>query len=396
MTSNRAMQVLGYNSNLHPAESIDALIQKLDEFAGPVRRELNWSCLGVDLRLGSEAIHECMNNKAQVQALRTCFERNQLSAHTINAFPLSAFQTESVKENAYIPDWSRAERLADSIALIDIALALCDDDLITISTLPLSFKPWSTAAHIVETSAQQLGQWVAAAAQAYDACGRTVHLAIEPEPWCLLENSAEVIAFWQGPLATHGVAACAAILGDEGHARAALKRHLGICFDTCHVSLAYEDQAVAVQQLTAHEIPILKVQFSAAPELNNPAQDAAGVAALAAMAEPRFLHQTAIASDTGSLWKVVDLDELPSALAHMPQATCIRSHFHIPIFWPTQNSGVSSTIEDSIKGLRACIAAGAQHIAVETYTWSVLADTEQDALSGTVKELAFLQEIMHA
>ena len=295
------MQVLGYNSNLHPAETVDELIQKLEDFAAAVRRELNWPKLGVDLRLGSQAIQECQAQETQLQALRDCLQRNHLSAHTINAFPLSAFQTAAVKENAYIPDWTTAERLADSIALIDMALALCDDDLITISTLPLSFKPWSTAATVLETCAAQLGQWVAAAAQAFEHCGRTVHLAIEPEPWCLLENTAEVIAFWQGPLATRGLAACRAILGDEAQARAALQRHLGICFDTCHVSLAYEDQVAAVASLCAHNIPILKVQFSAAPEVINPAQDAEGVKALAAMAEPRFLHQTAIASAAGFL-----------------------------------------------------------------------------------------------
>ena len=92
----------------------------------------------------------------------------------------------------------------------------------------------------------------------------------------------------------------------------------------------------------------------------------------------------------------MDLDQLADALTHMPNATRVRSHFHIPIFWPAQSSGVSSTIADSIKGLQACVAAGAQHIAVETYTWSVLANNELDALSGTVQELAFLQEIIDA
>ena len=385
------MQVLGYNSNLHPAEHVSELIEKLDAFAATVRQQLGWQRLGVDLRLGSVAIEECQHPET-VQALRSCLDTNKLSAHTINAFPLSAFQTKEVKENAYIPDWTTAQRLRDSIALIDIALQLCDDELITISTLPCSFKPWAFNASLMESCARQLGQWVAAAAQAYERTDRTVHLAIEPEPWCFLEHSSEVIAFWQGPLATVGLSACAEIIGNQ--ASEAMQRHLGICFDTCHVSLAYEDQAAAVQRLRDHQIPILKVQFSAAPEVVRPHQDTAGLDELVAMAEPRFLHQSAIATPSGSLWKTVDLPEVASAVQHMPNAERVRSHFHIPVFWPVQDSGLSSTITESIAGLKACIAAGAQHIAVETYTWSVLADNDVDAISGTVKELAFLQGVI--
>jgi hypothetical protein len=102
------------------------------------------------------------------------------------------------------------------------------------------------------------------------------------------------------------------------------------------------------------------------------------------------MHQTAAASASGSLSKVQDLDQLDLCLSRLPNATAVRSHFHIPIFRPAQASGLSSTINDSRKGLDACVAAGCTHISVETYTWSILAEHERDALDGTVRELQHL------
>lgn len=218
-------------------------------------------------------------------------------------------------------------------------------------------------------------------------------LALEPEPWCFLETTHDVVAFWHGALAQHGVAAAAAALdGDRAAASAAIARHLGICWDTCHVSLAFEDQAVAVTRLRAAGVPIAKVQVSAAPEVHDPYADSDGVAALRALAEPRFLHQTAARSTAGSLVKVEDLDQLDALLARLPTASTVRSHFHIPIFKEPQERGLSTTIGDSLAGLRACLADRAQpHVAVETYTWSVIAASEGDPLKGTVRELGFLR-----
>jgi hypothetical protein len=208
-----------------------------------------------------------------------------------------------------------------------------------------------------------------------------------------LETSYDAVAFWHGALAQAGVAACAEALdGDRDAAQAAVARHLGICFDTCHVSLAFEVQDEAVARLRDANVPIAKVQVSAAPEVLDPHNDSDGLDALRALVEPRFLHQTAARSASGSMAKVEDLDQLDALLARLPTANAVRSHFHIPIFKAAQERGLSSTINDSLAGLRACLATRhPPHVAVETYTWSVLAKSEGAPLAGTVRELAFLR-----
>jgi len=388
------MQALGYSTNLHAAEGSDEIVEALTSFAGPAREQLGWDRLGIDLRLGAQAIAD-LRDPAALDRLRRAIDDHALSAHTLNGFPLGRFQAEVVKRDAYRPDWVDDERLAASESLLDLALALSDAPLVTISTVPGSYRPFGAEHNDAAEIASRFGRWAAAAARRQRDTGRTVVLCPEPEPWCFLETSWDVAWFWQGPLAEHGLAACAdALDGDLLAARAALATHLGVCVDTCHLSLAFEDQAAAVARMRDAGARIAKCQVSAAPEVIRPHEDTEGVAELRALAEPRFLHQTAAQSVAGSLAKVEDLDQLDECLARLPDAHAVRSHFHIPLFREPSERGLSSTVLDSIAGLRACLAAGCDHVAVETYTWSVLEKRARDAFDGTVRELGFLRGVV--
>jgi sugar phosphate isomerase/epimerase len=386
---------VGYSSNLHAAEGVAELQAVLAGFTTQVRARLGWQRMGLDLRLGSQAIAE-LADPTVCTRLRRSLDDAGVDAYSLNAFPLRPFQAAVVKADAYLPDWTDSQRERDTIALIPIALALSDAQLITISTVPGSYRPFGHIRNDAQRIAAALGRWAGHAALARRQHGRTVVLCLEPEPWCLLETSWDAAWFWQGPLALDGLTACAGILdGDHDAARSALAVHLGICFDTCHFSLAYEDQAAAVTRLRNAGIPIAKCQFSAAPQVRDPQNDPAGVQTLQGLAEPRFMHQTCAVSANGSTSKVQDLDQLGLCLARLPGAIAVRSHFHIPVYRPVQGSGLSSTVADSVLGLRACVEAGCRHLSVETYTWSILAESERDALQGTVRELEFLTETIN-
>ncbi len=385
---------LGYSSNLHAAETVADLERVLVDFTGEARRRLGWERLGLDLRLGSVAIRE-LADPATLARLRRALDQAGAAAHSLNAFPLRPFQAKVVKADAYRPDWTESERERDTIAIIPIALALSDAAVVTVSTVPGSYRPFGATKNDHHTIAAALGRFAGQAARAKRDHGRRVVLALEPEPWCTLETSHDAATFWRGPLASAGVAAAAVVLdGDQRAAAAAIVEHLGVCFDTCHFSLAFEDQQAAVARLVAAQVPIAKCQFSAAPEVRDPHHDVAGVAALRALAEPRFMHQTAATSASGSLSKVEDLDQLDTCLARLPNATAVRSHFHIPVYREPQEGGLSSTVADSRLGLAACLAAGCTHVSVETYTWSILAAHERDSLDGTVRELEALRRLI--
>ena len=376
---------LGYSTNLHAAETLAELEQRLLPFASGVRTALGWERLGIDLRLGDQALADLAQPGATAR-LRAACDRLGLAAHTLNGFPLRAFQAPRVKEQAYLPDWSEEARLTSSLRLLEVALALSDDALVTISTVPGAYRQAGPQHNDVATIARNLARWVVAAHRSWEQTGRIAVLCLEPEPWCLLETSHDVAWFWSSPLREHGLPVLRAAVGSA--AEAALARHLGVCVDTCHLSLAFEDQAAAVARMAAAGACIAKCQFSAAPEVRLP--DADGLKALRGLAEPRFLHQSAAASASGSQARVADLDQLDLLLQRLPGAALLRSHFHIPVFRPAQPSGLSSTIQDSERGLAACVAHGCTHVAVETYTWSILAPDARDVQAGTIRELQHL------
>ena len=96
--------------------------------------------------------------------------------------------------------------------------------------------------------------------------GRTVTLAIEPEPHCFLETTDETVAYFTGHLYTGAAAArlaqLAAIPISEAHV--ALRRHIGIVFDIGHQAVGFEDIPVSLQKLVDAGIPIFKLQEVAA------------------------------------------------------------------------------------------------------------------------------------
>ncbi|MFM2092465.1 MAG: hypothetical protein RLZZ127_2954, partial [Planctomycetota bacterium] len=290
--------------------------------------------------------------------------------------------------DAYRPDWADPERERWTLALLDAALLLSDEQTVTVSTVPGGWRPHHRRS-LDRDLAAGLGRWAAAALRIADRSGRRVVLAPEPEPGCSLETTWDAVRFWTGPLAGDGLAAATAALdGDTAAARRALARHLGLCVDACHLAVMGEEPESALARLAAAGVPVVKCQASACPEADG--RDPAQVTALAAMAEPRFLHQTVATSATGSSWFVEDLDRLPTALARIPDAVRLRTHFHIPLHREPAGP-LRSTRNHTAATVAACRAAGCPHVAVETYTWSILGDGT-GLESGTAAELRWLAE----
>ena len=97
--------------------------------------------------------------------------------------------------------------------------------------------------------------------------GRTVTLAIEPEPYCFLETTDETVAYFEEHLYS-GEAAAHARRGSPGsrsrRRTSALRRHIGIVFDICHQAVEYESIRESLQALVDAGIPIFKLQEAAA------------------------------------------------------------------------------------------------------------------------------------
>ncbi|MEV5865301.1 metabolite traffic protein EboE [Streptomyces tendae] len=343
---------LAYCTNVHPAETLDGVLAQLRDHCEPVRKRLGRDRLGIGLWLARDAAHALVTDPAALRGLRTELDRRGLEVVTLNGFPYEGFGAEEVKYRVYKPDWADPERLEHTTSLARLLAGLLPDDVTdgTISTLPLA---WRTAYD--ETRADKARTALVTLAERLDALqdltGRSIRIGLEPEPGCVVETTHDALA----PLT--------AIAHDR----------IGVCVDTCHLATSFEDPHTALDALAAARVPVVKSQLSAALHADHPA-DPAVRAALAAFAEPRFLHQTRTTTPSGGLHGTDDLDEALADGGPLPDTAPWRAHFHVPLH-AAPAAPLTSTLPVLKTALTRLVGGPhplTRHLEVETYTWQAL------------------------
>ncbi|MEO1330431.1 MAG: metabolite traffic protein EboE [Pseudomonadota bacterium] len=382
---------LCYCANVHPGESLEDAIRIARTHGAAVKAMVSPEApMGYGLRLTAEAAAEAVQEPARLAALRDALAETGLVAFTVNGFPYGPFHGRPVKEAVYRPDWRTPERLRYTIDLAEAMAALSHETDLSLSTVPGAFRPdgIGAEARIAET----MIAFVAHAAALEARTGKTVRLAIEPEPECLLETTAEAIAFFEAHLfSTAAVAALGERAGlSRAAAETALRRHLGLCFDVCHAAVEFEDPDASLDALEAAGIGVYKLQLSAA--LSIPRVDAAARSALAAYDEPTYLHQVVVRDAAGALTRRLDLGVALAQAAKgdgEAEGDAWRVHFHAPVF-AAAAPPFETTQADLIKVLeRQARRPISRHLEIETYTWGVL----PPALRAASVEAMIAQEI---
>jgi hypothetical protein len=199
--------------------------------------------------------------------------------------------------------------------------------------------------------------------------GKRLVLALEPEPACFLETTADAVAFFQDELlGAASLTAFAELTGlDASGAEHALRRHVGVCLDACHASVEFEQPHEALATLRAAGIAVPKLQLSAG--LRVAPVEPSTLEALRSFADEVYLHQTVARDETGALVRFLDLGEALDA-ARNTAFSELRVHFHVPVF-ERELAPFSSTQDDLARVLEQ---AGElpPHLEVETYTFDVL------------------------
>ncbi|MFF5883286.1 metabolite traffic protein EboE [Streptomyces sp. NPDC012589] len=341
---------LAYCTNVHPAETLDGVLAQLRDHCEPVRRRLGRDRLGIGLWLARDAARALVGDPSALRGLRCALEQRGLEVVTLNGFPYEGFGADEVKYRVYKPDWADPERLEYTTALARVLAGLLPDDVTegSISTLPLA---WRTAyddrrAAAARTALRTLAERLDVL---QDLTGRSVRVALEPEPGCVVETTRDALA----PLTA------------VGHDR------IGICVDTCHLATSFEDPHTALDDLTRAGVPVVKSQLSAALHAEQPHLPEVREA-LAAFAEPRFLHQTRTTTAAG-LRGTDDLDEALTGTA-LPDTTPWRAHFHVPLH-ADPTAPLTSTLPVLTSALARLVGGPhplTHHLEVETYTWQAL------------------------
>ncbi len=385
---------LTYCTNIHAGESWPEVLAGLETHLPAIKAAVAPEApFGVGLRL-SAAAAEALSAPARFEAFRSFLETGGYYVFTLNGFPYGAFHGQPVKEGVYRPDWRDPARLTYTNRLADLLARLLPEGMTgSVSTVPGTFKPWvenqGTIDAIVHNLVGHAGHLVALEARG----GQRIVLALEPEPCCLLETIAETVEFFEtrlfGAVAVRQLSALSGL--NAAAAEAALRRHLGVCYDVCHAAVEFEDPRASLAALRAAGIEIAKIQLSSA--LRIPDLDAGGAQRLRPFDEPVYLHQVVARGGDGTLERFLDL---PEALARIEQSRGKewRIHFHVPIF--LEQLEAFSTTQSFLREVLALHRAEpvTEHLEVETYTWDVLPAAQREvAVSAAIaRELTWVKE----
>lgn len=378
---------LSYCTNVHPGQTVAEVEAGLDRFTVPVAGGFG-EPVAAGLWLAQPVVQELLAAADTAQQFADGLARRGLTCHTLNAFPYGNFHAERVKEKVYVPDWSTESRLAYTVGCAKVLAALLPQGVEgSISTLPLGFKGFDHPPGFLYAAMTRLIVAARELDRLRDETGTMIRLAIEPEPFCALETTAEAIDFFRR-------------LWVEAERRGVaeiVRTHLGLCFDVCHQAVEFEDVGQSVRELAAASVRINKVHITCALQLDNPAQNHDGCEALKRYAEPRYLHQTLARGPDGRLARAVDLTEqlVDNPPADFLEADAWRVHFHVPV--DAERLGPLATTRPALREALAEIAAldYPPHLEVETYTWEVLpGDGPPDLVEGLTRELLATKRLL--
>ena len=375
--------------NVHPANSLDELLNNISHQATSVNREFQRICTSESMSLGlwfpASVASQLRTNSENLRELKQTLQAAGLTVHTVNGFPFGDFHQDVVKHDVYLPTWADSQRVSYTLDLIEILAELIPPGRTgTISTLPLG---WPTAigpnreeSEFFERCCRNLCQVAARLTELNDETGKQIQLCLEPEPGCILSTTDDLVEFYLEKLRRYSDY-------DEQ-----FDRFLGACHDVCHSAVMMEPQAAAIQKLITAKIPIGKIQISSAPWYRAGHDDAADVTIfarqLSGFDEPKYLHQTMIQG-------IGLIDDLPLARKEhqLGSHRDWRIHFHVPIYlerlgllWTTQ-----SEILECLRAIKESALTQLPHFEVETYAWNVLPSEQRwETLErGIAQELAW-------
>ena len=346
---------LAYCANIHRGETWAETFAALETHTLAVKeRVCPAKPYAIGLRLSAQAARELAQGQLLTQFQRW-LEKHDCYIFTINGFPYGRFHGQRVKEQVYLPDWSSRERLDYTKLLFGLLAHLVPAGVEgSVSTVPGSFKEFIKTEQQRQEIRDNVFKCVEHIARLSEQSGKTLHLGLEPEPLGLLETTLETVEFFRR-------------LREEHPGDARLEQHLGVNYDTCHLSIEYENPAEALALLRGDHIKVSKLHLSSALKLRATEQ---ARAALASFADDVYLHQV-IAREAGG--KIVRYRDLDVALAAKAPAEEWRVHFHIPLHCPATEWFEPTT--DHLLGVLDVLKAEpdlCSHLEMETYTWEVM------------------------
>ncbi|MDT0608502.1 metabolite traffic protein EboE [Croceitalea rosinachiae] len=386
---------LTYCTNIHPGEDWETTFESLKKYIPGVKKEVAGSKkLGIGLRLSNKASEE-LGLESVLYDFKDWLQANDVYVFTMNGFPYGNFHGERVKDKVHQPDWTTHERLEYTSRLFKQLNYLLPTGISGgISTSPVSYKHWfNSESELIKAKEIGAENMLTVAMQLFqieEKTGNYLHLDIEPEPDGIIENSEEVLDFFNNHLIPKGIKKFKKEYGfSDEKATILIKRYLTVCYDVCHFALAYEEPQDSFAKFRTNGIRIGKIQISAALKILFCDSEQREIwESLEKFNEPTYLHQVTELIDG----KVVTYQDLPLVLDNRKSANELRAHFHVPIFLE-KFSNLYSTQDQILKVISYLLQNNiCEHLEIETYTWDVLPKELKRPLSESIiREIKWLK-----
>ena len=364
---------LTYSTLVHPGDTWPEIWDSLNRYVPRVKERIAPDRpFGVSLRISAASAETLTAEPKEREKLKAFLDERDMYLYTVNAFPYGAFKNTLVKERVYEPDWRTDDRATYTKRVADILAEVSAPGVEpTIQSPPLGFKPRVSGPEVVAAFTRQVIGTVAHLVKLRERTDRIVRLALEPEPACFLETTAEAVDYFTNHLyADDAVASLAEQTGlSRNDAVAALREHLGMVYDICHQAVEYEDIGASLRTLADTGIPVFKLQEAAAVRVPEVTQEK--VDALRQYADSVYLTQT-VERRNGQLTHYLNLEDAFEAWERDPGPREWRTHFHVPVFLDDLGDFKTTrfAIEDALKFHKANKLS--PHLEIETYTWDVL------------------------
>lgn len=348
------MNPITYCMNVHPGERLEDIQIALEKVTIPLREAFAPDgFFPIGLRLGV-GVAKALREPRVLKRFVSMLQHNRLATLGINGFPYGTFHGERVKEQVYQPDWNSALRVDYTrdlfYALAQLPIAQMGDYSASVTTVPLGYR---LEGDISETIFEDLCEIALFLRKLEGFTGKRMCLALEPEPDCLLESTQTTIDFferlWRHPLWT-----------------SAYRHYIGVCFDTCHFAVNYEDPLRALQRLVAAKIPIARIQVSAALAFHPQTSPEA----LRPYIDTVYLHQTRVSDSHLGIRSYRDFTEETLACVKGKSG---RIHYHIPLAW-AGTTELQTTRSLLTPAFWRYVRAGGWPLEIESYAYHVYPD----------------------
>jgi len=320
--------------------------------------QVNPAEVGFGLYLPALAAKELLDDIIQQRRWLHACKRSGWPIWTANAFPFGGFHQAKVKELAFQPDWTTAERLQYTCQVADLlALLMRPGSKGSISTCPLGY-----GADLADNlqARQNLKAAEQHLAEIHRQKGVHLVLSLEPEP--------------------DGGFECVADLAAWLHEFFADSEYLGVCWDLCHGEVVGETAEQVLAALEQYQVPCGKVQISAALLLQEVSPEVDAL--LKQLADDPWFHQVRA---KGVGWR-----DLPDFLASDAYQSLRQGgeggygiHCHVPVHRADYLPGLAGT--EWRGAVKAALRVGIRDFELETYTLPVLPAEllEKQGLLGT-------------